>query len=100
MVTSTEISTTGVMNCFILHAVSCVSFTYYIFLYCFWYFSLHSLGGLMINSELIHQPLIRRFMHDELQIFLQQELARPLRKAHKKNKKVRTQLKRTTLTST
>jgi cytoplasmic FMR1 interacting protein len=42
------------------------------------------LGGLMLNSELIHIPLVRRCIHDEVQIFLQQEVARPLRKAHKR----------------
>ena len=46
------------------------------------------LAGLMIESQLIHEPLVRRSIHDDTQIFLQQELARPLRKAHKKNKKV------------
>jgi cytoplasmic FMR1 interacting protein len=50
---------------------------------------LKGLGGLMIESQLIHEPLVRRCIHDDTQIFLQQELARPLRKAHKKNKKVR-----------
>ena len=46
------------------------------------------LAGLMMESQLIHEPLVRRCIHDDTQIFLQQELARPLRKAHKKNKKV------------
>ncbi len=46
------------------------------------------LGGLMLSSQMIHEPLVRRCIHDDTQVFLQQELARPLRKAHKKNKKV------------
>jgi cytoplasmic FMR1 interacting protein len=46
------------------------------------------LGGLMLGTQLVHSPLVRRCIHDDTQIFLQQELARPLRKAHKKDKKV------------
>jgi cytoplasmic FMR1 interacting protein len=49
------------------------------------------LGALMLDSQMTHEPLVRRCIHDDTQIFLQQELARPLRKAHKKNKKVREQ---------
>lgn len=50
---------------------------------------LKGLGSLMIDNQLIHEPLLRRWIHDDTQIFLQQELARPLRKAHKRKKAVR-----------
>ena len=41
----------------------------------------------MITNELLYIPLLRRNIHDDIQIFLQQEVARPLRKAHKRNRK-------------
>jgi len=44
------------------------------------------LGGIMMKYEFLFVPLLRRFIHDEFQNFLQQELARPLRKAHKRKR--------------
>jgi cytoplasmic FMR1 interacting protein len=46
------------------------------------------LGSLMMRSELLCVPLVRRYIHDEVQVFLQQEVARPLRKAHKRKRRM------------
>ena len=40
----------------------------------------------MLKSEALLTPLIRRCIHDDVQIFLQQEVARPLRKAFKRGR--------------
>ena len=44
------------------------------------------LGALMMESESVLMPLIRRHIHDEVQDFLQTDVARPLRKAYKRNR--------------
>jgi len=45
------------------------------------------LGNLLLKNELLLVPLIRRSIHDKLQVFLQKEVARPLRKAFKRGRK-------------
>jgi cytoplasmic FMR1 interacting protein len=50
------------------------------------------LGALMMDSEAVLMPLIRRHIHDETQEFLQTSVFGPLRKAHKRGRsKVRWQ---------
>jgi cytoplasmic FMR1 interacting protein len=44
------------------------------------------LGGLLLKGELLLVPILRRHIHDVFQLFLQQEVARPLRKAHKRGR--------------
>eukprot|EP00456_Euglypha_rotunda_P049447 TRINITY_DN3965_c0_g1_i3.p1 TRINITY_DN3965_c0_g1~~TRINITY_DN3965_c0_g1_i3.p1 ORF type:complete len:407 (+),score=77.54 TRINITY_DN3965_c0_g1_i3:169-1221(+) len=48
---------------------------------------LKGLGNLLLKNELLLVPLIRRSIHDKLQVFLQKELSRPLRKAFKRSRK-------------
>eukprot|EP00808_Paulinella_micropora_P032344 g67638.t1 len=48
---------------------------------------LKGLGGLLLKNEILLVPLLRRAVHDMLQVFLQKEVARPLRKAFKRNRK-------------
>ena len=45
------------------------------------------IGSVMLENELIVTPLVNRCIHDDVQIFLQSEVARPLRKAYKNNRK-------------
>jgi cytoplasmic FMR1 interacting protein len=47
------------------------------------------LSALMMKCEDTFVPLLRRFIHDEFQEFLQAEVARPLRKAHKRKAKIK-----------
>lgn len=47
------------------------------------------LGALMMKSEDMFVPLIRWYIHDKVQDFLQKQLAKPLRKAHKRNREVK-----------
>eukprot|EP00462_Mataza_sp_D1_P024883 CAMPEP_0175130372 /NCGR_PEP_ID=MMETSP0087-20121206/5972_1 /TAXON_ID=136419 /ORGANISM="Unknown Unknown, Strain D1" /LENGTH=1456 /DNA_ID=CAMNT_0016412587 /DNA_START=59 /DNA_END=4425 /DNA_ORIENTATION=+ len=51
---------------------------------------LKGLGALMMRNENTFIPLIRRHIHDQVQVFLQSEVARPLRKAHKRNRPIKT----------
>lgn len=46
------------------------------------------LAGLMLKTEVLYVPLLRRYIHDECQLFLQKELARPMRKAQKRSRQV------------
>ena len=47
-----------------------------------------SLGGLFSRHANLVVPMLSRYMHDKLQEFVQQKLARPLRKAFKKKKSI------------
>lgn len=47
------------------------------------------LGGLMMKHEVDFIPLTRQAIHDDFQIFLQKEVARPLRKAFKRKRPVK-----------
>jgi cytoplasmic FMR1 interacting protein len=47
------------------------------------------LGSLLISNKLLYLPLCLRYIHDDVQIFVQQEVARPLRKAHKRNRAIK-----------
>ncbi len=48
-----------------------------------------SLGGLIMKSSVDFLPYLRQAIHDDLQDFVQTELARPLRKAMKRKKPVK-----------
>jgi len=43
-------------------------------------------GSLMLDNEIAVMPFINRAVHDIVQIFVQTEVARPLRKAHKNSR--------------
>lgn len=45
------------------------------------------IGATMLDTELVLTPLLHRCIHDDVQIFLQVEVARPLRKAYKNDRK-------------
>eukprot|EP00461_Guttulinopsis_vulgaris_P000330 UN00330 len=44
-------------------------------------------GSVMLENELTITPLLNRAVHDNCQVFLQNEVARPLRRAYKSDRK-------------